>query len=39
MPVTGPDFISIQVRDLDVSAAFYEQHLGPAPELRRGRGG
>jgi predicted enzyme related to lactoylglutathione lyase len=28
MPVTGPDFISIQVRDLERSAAFCEQHLG-----------
>lgn len=28
MPVTGPDFISIQVRDLDASQSFYEQHLG-----------
>ncbi|GAA2065009.1 VOC family protein [Williamsia deligens] len=28
MPVTGPDFISIQVRDLDASQAFYERHLG-----------
>jgi predicted enzyme related to lactoylglutathione lyase len=28
MPVNGPDFISIQVSDLDASAAFYEQHLG-----------
>lgn len=28
MPVTGPDFISIQVRDLDVAAAFHEQRLG-----------
>jgi predicted enzyme related to lactoylglutathione lyase len=28
MPVTGPDFISLQVRDLATSAAFYEQHLG-----------
>lgn len=28
MPVTGPDFISLQVRDLDVSRAFYEQYLG-----------
>lgn len=28
MPVTGPDFISLQVRDLASSQAFYEQHLG-----------
>jgi len=28
MPVTGPDFISLQVRDLDASQVFYEQHLG-----------
>ena len=28
MPVTGPDFISLQVRDLAASAAFYEQYLG-----------
>ncbi|MBU2670157.1 VOC family protein [Actinoplanes bogorensis] len=28
MAVTGPDFISLQVRDLEKSAAFYEQHLG-----------
>jgi len=28
MPVTGPDFISLQVRDLDASQAFYERHLG-----------
>lgn len=28
MPVTGPDFISLQVRDLPTSQAFYEQHLG-----------
>ncbi|GLJ60708.1 glyoxalase [Microbacterium barkeri] len=28
MPVTGPDFISLQVRDLETSQAFYEQHLG-----------
>lgn len=28
MPVNGPDFISIQVGDLDASAAFYEEHLG-----------
>jgi catechol 2,3-dioxygenase-like lactoylglutathione lyase family enzyme len=28
MAVTGPDFISLQVRDLDASRAFYEQYLG-----------
>jgi predicted enzyme related to lactoylglutathione lyase len=28
MPVTGPDFISLQVRDLDASHAFYALHLG-----------
>ena len=28
MPATGPDFISLQVRDLDTSQAFYEQYLG-----------
>lgn len=28
MPVTGPDFISIQVRDTERSADFYERHLG-----------
>ncbi|MGW2794129.1 VOC family protein [Streptomyces sp. NPDC001251] len=28
MPVTGPDFISLQVRDLDASRVFYEQYLG-----------
>lgn len=28
MPVTGPDFISLQVRDLDASQAFYENYLG-----------
>jgi predicted enzyme related to lactoylglutathione lyase len=33
--VTGPDFIALQVRDLETSAAFYEQHLG----LRRAPGG
>ena len=27
MTVTGPDFISIQVRDLQRSAAFYEGEL------------
>jgi predicted enzyme related to lactoylglutathione lyase len=28
MPVTGPDFISLQTRDLDASRVFYEQYLG-----------
>ena len=28
MPVTGPDFISLQVRDLVASQAFYERYLG-----------
>lgn len=28
MPVTGADFIALQVRDLDRAAAFYESHLG-----------
>ncbi|KQO03859.1 glyoxalase [Arthrobacter sp. Leaf234] len=28
MPVTGPDFISLQVQHLDASRAFYEQYLG-----------
>ena len=28
MSVNGPDFISLQVRDTEVSARFYEQHLG-----------
>src|ERR1700712_1648740 len=28
MAVTGPDFISLQARDLERSAAFYEQSLG-----------
>jgi len=28
MTVTGPDFLALQVRDLDRAAAFYEQHLG-----------
>ena len=27
MPVTGPDFIALQVRDLERSSAFYETHL------------
>jgi predicted enzyme related to lactoylglutathione lyase len=26
--VTGPDFIALQVRDLDAAASFYETHLG-----------
>jgi predicted enzyme related to lactoylglutathione lyase len=28
MPVTGPDFISLQCRDLDAAQAFYETYLG-----------
>ena len=28
MSVTGPDFISLQVRDLERSAAFYEKTFG-----------
>ena len=28
MSVTGPDFISLQVRDLAASQAFYERYLG-----------
>ncbi len=28
MPVTGPDFLSLQVRDLDAAADFYETRLG-----------
>ena len=28
MPVTGPDFISLQSRDLAASQAFYEHYLG-----------
>ena len=28
MPVTGPDFISLQAHDLDTSQAFYERYLG-----------
>jgi predicted enzyme related to lactoylglutathione lyase len=28
MTVTGPDFIGLQVRDLDKAADFYETHLG-----------
>lgn len=28
MPATGPDFISLQARDLDASRAFYEKYLG-----------
>ena len=28
MAVTGPDFISLQVRDLSASQAFYERYLG-----------
>lgn len=28
MPATGPDFISLQARDLEASRAFYEKYLG-----------
>ena len=28
MPVTGPDFISLQAHDLSASQAFYERYLG-----------
>ncbi len=28
MSVTGPDFISLQVNDLEVSATFYKNYLG-----------
>ena len=35
MAVTGPDFVSIQVSDLQRSARFYEEHLG----LRRSAAG
>ncbi len=28
MPVTGPDFVALQVNDIEESAKFYEEHLG-----------
>jgi catechol 2,3-dioxygenase-like lactoylglutathione lyase family enzyme len=28
VPATGPDFVSLQSRDLDASQAFYERYLG-----------
>lgn len=28
MTVTGPDFVALQVRDVERSASFYQQHLG-----------
>lgn len=28
MTVTGPDFIALQVRDVERAAAFYQAHLG-----------
>lgn len=28
MIVTGPDFVALQVRDLEASARFYTEHLG-----------
>lgn len=30
MAITGPDFIALQVRDLDAAAAFYEDVVGLA---------
>ncbi len=27
MPVTGPDFVALQVRDLEASARFYTERL------------
>ena len=35
MSVKGPDFVALQVRDLDRAATFYETHLG----LRRAPAG
>ncbi len=35
MTVTGPDFIALQVRDLEASARFYEERIG----LRRAPAG
>jgi predicted lactoylglutathione lyase len=29
MPVTGPDFVALQVRDLEASARFYTERRGP----------
>ncbi|MBB6347107.1 VOC family protein [Nonomuraea muscovyensis] len=26
--ITGPDFLALQVRDVEAAAAFFEQHLG-----------
>jgi predicted enzyme related to lactoylglutathione lyase len=34
MPATGPDFISLQARDLRASQAFYEQYLGLVLETK-----
>lgn len=28
MAVTGPDFVALEVRDLEASARFYTEHLG-----------
>ena len=30
MTTTGPDFLALQVRDLEAAAGFFEQHLGLA---------
>jgi predicted enzyme related to lactoylglutathione lyase len=31
MPALGPDFVALQVRDLQASATFYAEHLGLSP--------
>lgn len=38
MAVSGPDFVALQVRDLEVSARFYTERLGlqHAPDSPRG---
>lgn len=30
MTITGPDFVALQVRDLEAAAQWYEKHLGLA---------
>ena len=39
MPATGPDFISLQARNLDASHAFYEHYLGLGLGLVRSQAG